>query len=309
MNAFLNLFGHTPLARRKALWGIAFILPNTLGLFIFYGIPVLIAFVLSLYRWNVFRPPQLIGLGNFQTLIGDPLFWKAAGVSVKLFFLVVPAEIVLSLCVAVLLNQPLRGRSIWRTAYFLPVVTSTAAASVVWVWIFQPRFGLLDNILTPFGLVELQWTTRPDLVLFPIAVVVIWQRLGFDMILFLAGLQAIPQTLYEAALIDGATKRQRFFRITVPLLSPTTFLVIILSIIQSFQIFDQIYVITARSKPGGVDNSATNLSYYMYRVGFVDSKFGYASTIALVLFVFILMVTVIQFRIQRRWVYYESSAE
>jgi ABC-type sugar transport system permease subunit len=207
----------------------------------------------------------------------------------------------------VLLNQPLHGRNLFRTAFFLPVVTSTVAASVVWTSVFQPRYGVISQVLEPLGLGETKWLVEPGLVLIPIAVVAVWQRIGFDMVIFLAGLQAIPGVLYEAALIDGANRWQRFRHVTLPMLSPTTFLVMVLAIINSFQIFDQVYVMTLRTVPGGVGGSATTLTYYLYRRAFTNSEFGYASAVALVLFGIILLVTVFQLRIQRLWVYYEAE--
>lgn len=307
MSAILNFFGRTPLARRKALWGIVFILPNTLGLMFFFGLPVLSAFFTSLQKWNGLKPAEFIGLANFTRLATDPDFWKALTNTIKLALLSVPLGMTLALGIAILLNQRLPGRNLFRTIYFLPVVTSTVAASVVWTWIFQPRYGLIGNLLAPLGLRDTAWLTRPELILFPIAAVTIWQRLGFDMVLFLAGLQTIPRILYEASIIDGANRWQRFRHITIPMLSPTLFLVFILSVINAFQIFDQAYVMTARTTPGGVDGSGTTISYFLYRSGFTNGEFGYASAVALVLFVFILLFTAFQLRVQRRWVYYESE--
>ncbi|MBC6936695.1 MAG: sugar ABC transporter permease [Chloroflexi bacterium] len=306
-NVFLNQFGRTPLTRRKALWGMALVAPNVLGLMFFFGIPVLMAFATSLQQWNAIKPPVFVGLDNFTRLAGDAAFWQALGNTAKLLLLTVPVEIFLALNVAIMLNQRLRGRGFFRTLYFLPVVTSTVAAAIVWTWIFQPRYGLVGNLLAPLGLRDQPWLTRPDLVLFPIAAVTVWQRLGFDMVLFLAGLQAIPRVLYEAAIIDGARGWQRFRFITLPLLSPTTFLVIVLSVISGFQIFDQVYIMTARTTRGGVGGSATTLSYFLYQSAFVQSEFGYASAIALVLFLITLGVTAFQLSIQRRWVYYEAG--
>jgi multiple sugar transport system permease protein len=303
----LNILGKTPRQRRRALWGLALIAPNTIGLFVFFGIPVLISFATSLQEWNAIRPPVYIGLENFQRLSQDTRFWQALQNTLLLLLLTVPTGVVIALGVALLLNQKLQGRSFFRTLYFVPVVTSTVAASIVWSWIFQPRYGLMGNLLAPFGLRDVAWLTRPDLVLFPIAVVSIWQRLGFDMILFLAGLQNIPRSLTEAAIIDGANRLQRFRYITMPMLSSTTFLVVLLSIINAFQIFDQVYIMTSRTTPGGVGGSATTLSFYMYQSAFVRSEFGYASAIALVLFLIILAFTVFQLWLQRRWVYYESE--
>ena len=301
------ILGATPLSRRRALWGLALIAPNTLGLLFFFGIPVLLSLFTAFQQWNGIKPPVFIGLENFQRLLSDPKFWQALGNTLKLLLVVVPIGTVFSLSVAILLNQKLAGRSIFRTIYFLPVVTSTVAASIVWTWIFQARFGLLNNLLAGFGLLDLNWLTRPDLVLIPIAVVTIWQRLGFDMVLFLAGLQNIPRILYEAAIIDGATRWQRFRYVTLPMLSPTTFLIIVLAVISSFQIFDQVFIMPARSAAGGVGGSATTLSYFLYRTGFINSEFGYASAIGLVMFLIMLAVTVFQLRLQRRWVYYEST--
>lgn len=307
MSFLINLFGRTPLSRRKAYWGMALVAPNVIGLLVFFGIPVLMAFATSLQEWNGIKAPVQIGLQNFQTLANDASFWQALGNTFKLLLFTVPTGVGLALGAAVLLNQRLRGRAIFRTIYFLPVVTSTVAASIVWTWIFQPRYGLVGNLFIGLGGRDTAWLTRPDLVLIPIAVVTIWGRLGFDMVLFLSGLQNIPRTLYDAAVIDGANRWQRFRFITLPLLSPTTFLIIVLSTINAFQIFDQVYIMTARTTRGGVGGSATTLAYFLYNQGFIQSRFGYASAIALVLFLIILGFTVSQFVLQRRWVYYESE--
>lgn len=303
----LNIFGKTPFARRRAYWGMALVAPNIIGLSFFFGIPVLMAFATSLQEWNALTPPINIGFANFERLVRDPDFWQALGNTLKLLILVVPTGILLAMGLAILLNQKLRGRGFIRTLYFLPVVTSTVAASIVWTWIFQPRYGLVGNLFAAFGGRDTGWLTRPDLVLIPIAVVTIWQRLGFDMVLFLAGLQSIPRILYEAATIDGANRWQRFLHITIPMLSPTSFLVTVLSVINGFQIFDQVYVMTSRTTRGGVGGSATTLTYFLYDQGFIGSQFGYASAIALVLFVITLVFTVVQFTLQRRLVYYESG--
>ncbi|HVO42194.1 MAG TPA: sugar ABC transporter permease [Aggregatilineales bacterium] len=307
MPRLLRLFGATPLARRRAYWGLALVAPNVLGLLFFFGIPVLVAFGTSLVRWNSIQPPVFVGLENFKRLVTDPDFGNALVTTFKLVLYTLPLELLFALGVALMLNQRLLGRSVFRTIYFLPVVTSTVAASIVWTWIFQPRYGLIGNLLAPLGLRDVAWLTRPDLVLIPIAAVAIWQRLGFDMVLFLAGLQNIPRIMYEAAVIDGAGRWAQFRRITIPLLTPTLFLVSVLSIIALFQLFDPIYIMTSRTTRGGVDGSATNLVFFLYQTGFIKSDFGYSSAIALALFLIILGFTVIQLRMQRRWVYYEAG--
>ncbi|HEX3050082.1 MAG TPA: sugar ABC transporter permease [Aggregatilineaceae bacterium] len=303
----LKLLGTTPLSRRKAMWGMALVAPNVLGLMFFFGIPVLIAFWTAFQDWNGIKPAQYAGFEKFELMQDDPYFETSLKNTIVLTLYTVPAGTVLALGAAVLLNQPLRGRSFFRTLYFLPVVTSTVAASVVWTWIFQPRYGIVNSWLEPLGYGETKWLTDPDYILVPIAAVAIWQRLGFNIVLFLAGLQAVPSILHEAATIDGANRWQRFLHVTLPMLSPTTFLVVVLGIISSFQIFDQIYVMTSRYVPGGVRHSASTLAYYLYERAFTGSDFGYGSAIALVLFGLILLVTVIQLSLQRFWVYYESN--
>jgi multiple sugar transport system permease protein len=307
MSSLLNIFGQTPLSRRKAYWGIALILPNTLGLFFFFGLPVLVAFGTSFNEWNAIKPATFIGLDNFETLLQDDMFWKALGNTAKLAAFSIPVEVLLALAVALLLNQRIPGRNFFRMAYFLPVVTSVVASSVVWTLVFQTRFGLLGALIPPVR--DWKWLTQPSLVLIPIAVVTIWLRLGFDMVLFLSGLQAIPRVLYEAATIDGANRWQRLRHVTLPLLSPTTFLVITLSVINAFQIFDQVYIMTSRTVLGGVQGSAMTLPLYLYTQAFDKSRFGYASAVALALFLIILLLTVFQLWMQRWWVYYEAEEQ
>lgn len=309
MSSFLNLFGKTPLTRRRALWGLLLIAPNTIGLFLFFGWPILQSFRISFYEWNAFNTPRFVDFENFRRLYDDPMFRKSLTNTLKLVGFVVPLEMGLSLGLALLLNQRLRGRILFRTIYFLPVVTSTVAASIVWTFVFQRRYGLIATVLEPFGYGDLNWLVDPDLVLFPIVVVTVWQRIGFDMVLFLAGLQNVPRVLHEAAMIDGANRWQRFRHVTLPMLSPTTFLIMTLATISSFQIFDQVYIMTSRTIRGGVGGSARTLSLYLYESGFGQSSdYGYASAIAFILFMIILGITVLQLIAQRRWVYYETES-
>lgn len=308
MTPILNAFGRTPLSRRRALWGLALVTPNVLGLLFFFGIPVLMAFRTSLLQWNGMRPPVDVGLANFDRLLHDPAFWNALRVNVQLLLMTAPVGVVLALGLAILLNQRLKGRSFFRTIYFLPVVTSSVAAAMAWTYLFQTHYGVIADLLAPFGGRDINWLTRPDLILHPVALVIVWQRLGFDMILYLAGLQAIPRRLYDAATIDGAGRWQSFRFITVPLLSPTTFLVVVLQVINAFQIFDQVYILTARTSRGGINGSATTLAYFLYETAFTQSELGYSAAIALALFVITLALTIAQIVLQRRWVYYESGA-
>jgi multiple sugar transport system permease protein len=232
--------------------------------------------------------------------VGDQLFWKALR---NTFFYVVgaiPPAIAISLVLALALNQPLRGRAIFRTAYFLPVVSSTVAVAVLWGWMFNTQIGLINYGLGFFGIPKIPWITSEAWAMPAVIIMSVWKSLGYNLILFLAGLQAIPDVYHEAATIDGAGSLRRFWDITLPLLSPTTFLIVILSVISSFQVFEQTYILTG----GGPANSTLTLVLMIFYRGFQDFRMGYASAIAYVLFVMVFVVTLIQWRLQRRWVHY-----
>jgi len=289
---------------RPPATGFAFILPNTLGLALFYALPIGIAFGLAFFTWNIFQPPEFAGLDNFKRLIRDPVFFRSAGNTIKLVVVAVPLQMAFATLIALGLNMGLRGTAILRTAYFLPLVTSTVAASAVFAWIFQPSFGLINLVLDAGGFGQPDWFSDPNLVLIPIGVILIWQRVGLDTVLILAGLQAIPKMYQDVATVDGATAWQRFRYVTVPLLSPTLFLVLVLETIFVFQVFDQVIILTSNSVLGGIEGSASTLSFYFYKSGFLQNKFGYAATIALVQFVLILIITGFQLYGQKKWVHY-----
>lgn len=286
-------------ARAVGFW---LTMPNSIGLLIFYLIPIVIALGLAFYRWNVFQPPEFLGFENFRELVKDPVFYKSLGNTLKLAVVVVPVQIGLALAIAVGLNRPARGIAALRTLYFLPVVTSTVAAAAVFNWIFQTKYGALNIFLNAIGLGQPNWLSEPGLVLIPIGTVMIWQRLGFDIILFIAGLQAIPRSLYEACTVDGASPWQRFRSVTVPQLAPTFLFVGILETIIAFQVFDQVLIMTGDTVLGGVGGSASTLSFYLYKSGFLQNRFGYAATIALAQFAMILAITGFQAYGQKKWV-------
>ncbi|MFV1969220.1 MAG: carbohydrate ABC transporter permease [Pirellulaceae bacterium] len=292
---------------RQTTTGYSLILPNTLGLVFFFALPIGIALGLAFFTWNIFQPPTFAGFDNFKKLIQDPVFFRSAGNTIKLVVVSVPLQMALATVIALGLNMGLRGTSFLRTAYFLPLVTSTVAAAAVFAWIFQPSFGFVNLSLEAVGLGQPDWFADPNLVLIPIAIIVIWQRVGLDTVLILAGLQAIPQMYHDVATVDGATAWQRFRYVTVPLLSPTLFLVAVLETIFVFQVFDQVIILTSKSVLGGVGGSASTLSFYFYKAGFLQNKFGYAATIALAQFVLILCVTGFQLFAQKRWVHYASD--
>lgn len=284
--------------------GFALILPNTLGLALFYALPIGLAFGLAFFTWNIFQSPEFAGLENFKRLIRDPVFFRSAGNTIKLVLVAVPLQMVLATLIALGLNMGLRGTAVMRTAYFLPLVTSTVAASAVFAWIFQPSFGLINLLLDAGGFGQPDWFSDPNLVLIPIGVIVIWQRVGLDTVLILAGLQSIPQMYHDVATVDGASAWQRFRYVTIPLLSPTLFLVLVLETIFVFQVFDQVIILTSNSVLGGIEGSASTLSFYFYKAGFLQNKFGYAATIAVVQFALILAVTGFQLYGQKKWVHY-----
>jgi multiple sugar transport system permease protein len=214
----------------------------------------------------------------------------------------VPVRTALALLLAIALNQQLRAMSWYRAAFFLPTITSAVAAATVWRWIYEPNFGLLNSFLYTIGVSHPPtWVSSPVWAMPGLILVGVWQRVGFQMVIFLAGLQAIPNHLYEAASIDGANWWARFWHITVPLISPTTFFVLVISVIESYQVFDQAFILTE----GGPGYATTTIVYYIYNYAFQFFKMGYAAAIAWILFLIVFLLTVAQFRLQSRWVHYD----
>jgi multiple sugar transport system permease protein len=253
-------------------------------------------------EWDGLGEASFVGLSNYTTELGSSDFRNALTNTVYYTVMVVPTSVVLSLMAALALNK-LRLKNFFRVIYFAPVVTSAVAAGVVWLWVYNPDFGLINTYLqTWFGIKGPQWLLDPKWVMPSIAIMSIWLAMGFYIVIFLAGLQGIPATYIEAAKIDGANRFQRFWYITLPLLSPTTFFVFIIAIINSFQVFDQAFILTF---DGGPANSAVTMVYYLRELAFVDFVYGRSAAVAVVLFAIILGLTLLQFRVQRRWVHYE----
>ena len=285
----------------EALWSYLFLLPQVIGLIVFALIPIITVFCLSFVEWDGLGSITFAGFSNFQEQLADSTFHTALVNTTYYTMLVVPGGLILSLLVALGLNK-IRGKEIYRVMYFMPVVTSSVAVSVIWMWLLNGDFGLINSFLKlVFHINGPAWLTNQKLVLPSIAVMSIWWTLGFNMVLFLAGLQAIPATYVEAAQIDGANGWQLFWRIMLPLLSPTVFFITVISIISSFQVFDQTYVMTA----GGPGRASYTMVYHIYDLAFQKFSFGSASAAAIILFVILLVLTLIQFSLQRRWVHYE----
>ena len=290
------------LRRRETLAAYGFLLPNLIGFLIFTLLPVVAALLISLTDWNLLQPPKWVGLQNFATLAQDPLFRKVLGNTAIYVLGTVPVQMILALLVAMALNQGLPGTLFFRAAFFMPVVTSAVAIALVWRWIYNADFGVLNSFLYMFGVSDPpNWLTSTRWALPSVMIMSVWQQIGFSMVLFLAGLQGVPEHLYEAARIDGAGPFQRFLFITVPMLTPTTFFVFVINIINSFQVFDQAFIMTG----GGPANATNTIVYNIYQNAFQFFKMGYAAAMAWVLFAIIFIVTVVQFRLQSRWVHYE----
>jgi ABC-type sugar transport system permease subunit len=293
--------GHmSPRRRRDYLTFLAFIAPNFIlfGVFTFW--PFVYSFVLSLTKWNMIGTAKFVQLENYEKMLNDPVFWLVLKNTVFLALGVVIVKLILALALALLLNQRLAGRSLYRAIVFSPTFTTSVAVAMVWTWIFDPFYGVLRVPLSWFGLPSPEWLSDVNWSLPAIIIVSIWSGLGYDMVIFLAGLQGVPREYYEAARVDGASNWQVFRSITFPLLSPTTFFLTITAIISAFKTFDIVSVMTG----GGPLNSSNVYIHYVYQNAFKWFKMGYASALAVVFFIMILIITLIQFRISRRWVYY-----
>jgi len=277
------------------------LLPTVIGLAIFRLGPMLGSLVISFTDWNMLLPPTYIGFDNYKELFQDPAFLQVVG-STFLFSLVyVVGVMVLGLGLALLLNRKSKGIGFFRGAFYSPVITSAVAVGIVWSWILSPRYGVLNQFFTAIGLKEVYWLGDPKLALVVVAVIQVWKMTGYYMILFLSGLQDIPDTLQEAAVVDGANPRQRFFKVTLPLLSPTTFFVLNVAIIDSFKNFEIVYAMTK----GGPQNATNTLVYDVYLNGFVHFRLGYASAISYVLLIVVAVITALNFIAKKRWVKYQ----
>jgi multiple sugar transport system permease protein len=296
----LRPFWKRGLLWREAVDGWLFILPWLLGFLIFTAGPMLASAALSFMEWEILTPASWVGLANFRQMFRDPLFYTSLYNTAYYSLLGVPLYLVASLVMAMLLNMPVRGTSIYRTFFFIPSLTPAVANALLWTWIFSPDFGLANYFLQGVGLPPQKWLFDVNLAKPSLILMGLW-GIGSQMIIFLAGLQGIPQTLYEAASIDGANHLQRFWNITLPMLSPTIFFNLVIGIIGSFQVFTTAFIATQ----GGPQNATLFYVLYLWRNGFDYFKMGYGSALAWILFLIVLLLTLIQFRVARYFVYYE----
>jgi len=286
----------------EVLSAYLFLSPSIVLFFLFKHFPILYTLYLSLHRWRLgIVARNFVGLHNYQLLITSAEFRQAVRNSLYYALGSIPLNMAISLVIALLLNRHIRGRTTFRTAYFLPTITSTAAMAVVWMWIYHPDFGLANWILATLGLPRLRWLYDPHWAMPALIIMGIWKGMGYNIIIYLAGLQNIPQHLYDAARTDGAASWACFRHVTWPLLTPTSFLILIVAVINSLKAFAQMHVMT----DGGPLGSTTVIAYYLYQHGFQFFNLGYASAVACVLFVVLLGLTLIQFKFLGPRVHYQ----
>jgi multiple sugar transport system permease protein len=277
-----------------------FLLPNIIGFLIFSLVPTLSSFALSFVNWGLLDKPSFTGLANYRELLSDSIFWLTLKNTALYSFVKVPLNLILSLLLAILLNQRLRGRNFFRAVAFLPSVCSSVAVALIWSPLLESsKNGLINHLLSFFGIDVIPFLVSPLWAMPSVIFVGLWKELGYFMVIFLAGLQGISRSYYEAASIDGANARVAFFNITLPLISPTTFFALTTSLIGSFQIFDLTSVLTK----GGPANATNTLVMYIYQNGFQFFRMGYASALSLILFITIFIITLVQNHWADKWVF------
>lgn len=289
--------------RNEAWWGYLMVLPTILGLIVLNIIPIFQTIYQSFFKTGDFGKGNIfIGLENYITLIHDSSVWQAVWNTIRYTIVEVPISIVIALLLAVLLNRKMKCRVAFRTIYFLPMIAAPAAVAMVWRWLYNSQFGLLNHLLGLFGLGPVNWISDPNIAIYSVAVVGIWSVIGYNMVLFLAGLQEIPKDYYEAARIDGANAVQQFFNVTIPLLSPTLFFVLVTRLIAAMQVFDVIYMMMDLSNPALEETQS--LVYLFYNYSFVEGNKGYGSTIVILLLMIIMVITLFQNYLEKKWVHY-----
>ncbi|MBI1257824.1 MAG: ABC transporter permease subunit [Chloroflexi bacterium] len=301
----------TPAAKREALIFYLTVSPWIIGFVLFTVVPMAISLYLSFTQWNVVKSPVFIGLDNFVYMFTkDPDFYQSLKVTLIYTLTSVPLQIVVALGLAILLNEATRAVGFFRTAFYIPSIVASVASAVLWQWIFNPRFGPVNGLLRALGMYPPNWFNDPRYALPALVIMSAW-GVGGQMLIFLAGLKGIPQSLYEAAEVDGAGRFVRFFRITLPMLSPTLFFNLIMAMIGAFQTFDSAYVIsTARSGQIGAPlNSTLFYLLHLYQEGFTFLNMGYASALAWMLFIIILAVTFVINRWSKSWVFYSGEGD
>lgn len=297
MNKLTGFVNHILNTEKYAAW--LFILPAVTGILIFIIIPIFFSFGLSFARWDLLNPMQFAGLDNYKEILTEPLFGKILLNTVVFAFSTSVLGVIIPIILAVILNSKIRGSEFFKTAYFLPFITPMIVIGIVWQWIFDPNIGLLNKVLH----LHINWLYDPHWAMPALIIVSVWKLIGYNMIIFLASLSGISNSMFEAAKIDGANPFETFLYVTIPLLSPTIFFVVIITAVSSFQIFDLIYLMTQ----GGPLDSTNVLVYAIYKNAFEYFNAGKASAIAYILFVIILILTLIQWNLRKKLVYNETE--
>lgn len=285
------------LAHRRRLTGFLFVLPAVLFMLAFFIFPLLMTVWMSFHNWPLLGQPKFIGIDNYVTLVQDGQFWASLGFTTQYTLLVTIPIFVLAFVLALLVNLPLRGVGIFRTAYFVPVVIGLGTSSLLWVWLLNDRVGIFNQLLVDLGIIEdpIVWFAQKNTAMLAIILSVVWKTVGFTMILLLSGMQAIPDEIYQAAMVDGATYWGRLTHITMPLLRRTFALALVLSVIGSYLAFDQFYIMTR----GGPQNQTITTVYWIFNNSFTYFKMGYGAALSLVLLVILAFLSVAQLRILR----------
>lgn len=287
----------SPLRRGDLTTGIICLLPSLAVVAVFVVFPIFFSLYLSFHKWAILTPEKpFVGLANFQRLFTSAEFWQCLGNTFIYTAGVVPVGAAASLGLALLLDRAVAGSGFFRTAFFLPTITSIIAIAVVWLWVYDDANGLANTLLRLVGLKPVRWLTSTKTSLLSLIIMTVWKNAGYHMVVFLAGLQAIPPSLHEAATIDGATPAQRFRYVTWPLLAPTTVFVLVTNTIFTFQVFGPIYVMTG----GGPVRSTSVIVYYLYQRAFEFQEMGYASAVAWIIFLILIALTTLQMRLSRR---------
>lgn len=284
-------------------WAYLMIAPTILGLIILNIWPLIQTCYLSFNKTDGFGGNTWVGFDNYKRMFSDSSVMHAVINTLEYTAISVPLGVILSLFIAVLLNSKIKGKTIYRTIYFLPMVSAPAAIAMVWRWLYSSDFGLFNYMLSLIGISKVKWLTDPKIALLSIIMVGVWSTIGYNMVILLAGLQEIPKSFYEAADIDGAGPVRKFFSITFPLVSPTMFFVVVTSMIGSLQVFDYIFMMI--DKTNVTMENTQSLVYLFYKNSFILNDKGYGSTIVVLLLIIILIITAIQLKLQKKWVHYQ----
>ncbi|MEZ4505109.1 MAG: sugar ABC transporter permease [Thermomicrobiales bacterium] len=289
--------------RREAIWAYLLLSPAIILFLVFIAGPLIGAIVLSFYEWDLLTDARFIGTRNYRELMSDDKMWQSVRNTFVFAFWSLVLHIGFGLALALMVQRAIPGvlKYLFRTAVFFPVIMSWAAVSLIWLYILDPNYGFINYYLEQLGLPTKSWLLMPDTAMPSLILVDLWKTIGFTFILLLAGLQGVPEHLYEAAKIDGAGAVSRFFNVTVPMLSPTLFLTSVLTFIGAFQIFDPMFIMTG----GGPLGRTTTVVLHIYQTGFKRFEMGYASAMAIIVFLIILAMTLIQMRLSRHWVFYD----